>query len=436
MVSAPPPRRAPEPAGAARRVPKATMAPASLRLSIEAVRRLAIYKQRLAGPSLPATTDGIHDLVQELGCLQLDPISVVARSHLLVLWSRLGPYDPTLLERLLWQERRLFEYWAHCAAIVPVEDYPLHQPMMRAYVSDATASGRQRVQWLEEHRALHDYVLDTLAERGPLPSRAFTDRSSAPWVSNGWASDHMTGHLLQVLWLSGRITVAGRQGGQKLWHLSEHVLPDWTPRDQLSPEEVTLRAVERSVRALGTARPADIRNHFLRGRYTDLPAALRTLVQQGRLLPVEVTGSSGTLKGPWYLHAEDEGLTAAIATSGWQPRTSLLSPFDNLICDRSRTAALFDFDFRIGIYTPKAKRQWGYYSMPVLHEDRILGFIDPAFDRKSKRLRVLELALHPEDGASAPAVAASVEALARFLGATDIAWEGEVPSGWKALKRT
>jgi len=190
-------------------------------LSPPLARRLAIAKQRLAGPLPKPDADGMIEVVRDLGCLQLDPIGVVARSHQLVLFSRLGAHDPTHLDQLLWQERRLFEYWAHCASIVLTEDYPLYSPLMRAY----PWSGRTRA-WVRQNEKLRRYVLQRVRRDGPLLSRHIEEDGLDPeaWVSTGWTSGRNISRMLDFLWIGGKIMVAGRDGIQKLWDLSERLL--------------------------------------------------------------------------------------------------------------------------------------------------------------------------------------------------------------------
>src|SRR5439155_19135663 len=190
------------PARAQRSASKSS-APARV-LSPALARRLAIARQRLAGPRPPADAAGIMDVVRDLGCLQLDPISAVARSHLLVLWSRLGPYDPAHLDTLLWQERRLFEYWAHAASIALTEDYPIHNVMMRHYPSGETGWSRRVVKWMEDNRELRDYLLDEIQRNGPMQSKQFVDKTYAGWHSTGWTGGRNISQMLDFLWTQGK----------------------------------------------------------------------------------------------------------------------------------------------------------------------------------------------------------------------------------------
>lgn len=400
-------------------------------ISKTTARRLAIARQRLAGNLAPATPDGMLDVVRDLGCLQLDPISAVARSHLLVLWSRLGKYDVADLDRLIYTDRHLFEYWAHVASIVLTEEYPIHHWRMRNYVStDAGNPWSQRVRdWISENQALHDFILGELSEKGALLSRELELDGVDPkhWVSSGWTSGRNVSRMLDFLWSRGSIMVAERAGVQKRWDLAERCLPEWTPREPWETDQVVAYAAQKSLRALGVATMQHIKAHYTRGRYPDLPRILTELEQQGRIARVSVEGVSGT----YYVHADDLPLLDRIEAGDWQPRTTLLSPFDNLICDRKRTETLWDFYFRIEIYVPADKRQFGYYVLPILHGDRLIGRIDPTFERKTKTLRVSNVYAEADAPAdAAPAIRESIQSLASFLGAKRIEY-GEVAKVWR-----
>ena len=394
-----------------------------LKLTLEEARRLAVAKQRLAGPP----PEAILPLVRELGCLQLDPTSAVARSHLLVLWSRLGRFDLAELDRLLWEERSLFEYWAHAASIVVTDDYGIHRLLMRD-VASANGYWRRRLEWMERNEPLRLHILETLAARGPLPARELDHPSVEVWESTGWTGGQGVERMLAFLWSSGRILVAGRTTRGRLWDLPERVLP----REVLEAPELPTRtivrlAAERSLRALGVATRKQIAEHFTRGRYPGLPEALAELEADGTILEAEVEGQRET----WYVHADDLPELERVRAGEWAPRTTLLSPFDNLICDRKRTERLFGFEFRLEIYVPKAKRRHGYFVMPILHGDRLIGRVDPLLDRKRRRL-VLN-AVHAEPGAPAAgrAIRGAVEELAAFVGAEDVAYPADVPRPWR-----
>jgi uncharacterized protein YcaQ len=402
-------------------------------------RRLAITRQRLSGalPTSPTSND-IAKLVADLGCLQLDPISVVARSHRLVLWSRLGPFDPTDLASLQWEERRLFEYWAHAASIVPTEDYPIHHATMRRYGKGDSPWARKVRSWLEANASLRRHVLTRLRRDGPLRARDIEDISAVGWRSGGWTTGRNVDRMLTFLWAAGKIAVARRSGQQRWWDMAERWLPSWTPRERLSDRVVVRAAAQRSLRALGVATPAHVEAHFIRGRYPGLQAVLARLRSEGAIVPMQVVDDGQTWPGEWYIHAEDLPLVDRLETGWWTPRTTLLSPFDNLICDRSRTELLFGFRYRVEIYVPKAKRKFGYYVLPILHGDRLIGRVDPVLDRDRGRLIVNRVHAEPEapsDRGAARAVGQAITDLASYLGADRIDYAGPVPRAWSGVLR-
>lgn len=407
-----------------------------LTLTPTAARRLAVARQHLDGP--PRHADNLLDVIRDLGCLQLDPTSAVARSHLLVLWSRFGNYDPTHLDRLLWHERHLFEYWAHAASIVLTEDFPIHYDLMRRYGSDDSAWSARSREWLQQNSAFRDHILDELARRGPLSSNDFDDKSASGWASTGWTSGRNVSRMLDFLWVQGAILVKERRGQTRYWDLAERCLPDWTPRDVLPRREVVRRAVLRAVRALGVARANHIKQHFIRSRYDDLPAVLNELEAEGRLQRVTIAENGAAWPGVWYIHPDDLPQLERLHNGDWQPRTTLLSPFDNLIADRARTELLFDFKYRIEIYVPKDQRRYGYFVLPILHGDRLIGRIDPLMNRKQGVLNINAVYAEPDapqDAAAAHAISAAVENLAAFLGAKSITYTDRVPEGWKTALR-
>jgi uncharacterized protein len=376
------------------------------KVRIEHARRLAIACQRLSGPRpKPVTTDDVHALVQAIGCLQLDPTAIVARSHLLVLFSRLGAFDPRLVDTLLWDERRLYEYWAHQASIVPTDDRALHLALPPAWSDPRTTAS-----WMTARGRFSDLVLERLAA---IPSvRAADFEQHAEKYDSGWGERSPITDTLGLLWLQGRIVPAGRLGSGRHWALAA----TWfrTPIGQIPERAVALRqAAVRSLRALGAATQQQVKNHFIRRRYQGLASVWKDLEAEGVIVPVDLG-----LKGDWYVHADDVGLLEEIEAGAFEPRTTMLSPFDNLICDRDRTLALWGFDFRLEIYVPKAKR-WGYFVMPLLHGDRIIARFDLAVDRKEGVLNVIGERWEPNWAARRRPIRATrgaLDELASFLG--------------------
>ena len=368
-------------------------------------------------------------VAQRIGCLQLDPVSAVARSPLLVLFSRLDQVENTALDRAAYERRGLFEAWAHEASLVASADLPLHRWAMRSFLTAPSTRAARARAFLEANATFCDELVAELRERGPRRARELEDRSAEPWL-HGWWTDEVSprqtmARLLQMLWISGRVGVACRAGTERMWDVFERCLPDDAPRMQLADADAERAAVLRAVRMLGVARPAHVRAHFLRRRYARLPQTLAELVATGALEQVTVQGLDA---GAWYAAPEDLERLAELAPG---TRTTILSPFDNLICDRARTAELFGFDHRLEIYVPAAKRRWGYYVLPILHRERIVARADAAVDRKAGLLRLH--ALYREgDVKRTPAldraVASALERLA--------AWRGVDLAGAPASKAT
>jgi hypothetical protein len=259
--------------------------------------------------------------------------------------------------------------------------------------------------WLAANDEFRRYVLDLLAASGPLLGEAIEDRAAVGWVSTGWTHGRNVERMLDILWKQGDIMVAGRNGLRRLWGLA-----DFPAAEELTDAEAVTRAAEHSLRALGVARARDVERHFTMGRYPGLD-----LERAGWARPVRVEG--GTEQ--WWAHRD----VLAWLDEDWVPRTTLLSPFDNLICDRDRTERLWSFAYRNEMYVPKATRQYGYYVMPVLAGERLIGRVAARVDRKSGVL-VVE-GMYAEPGApSDPALLAALESLASFAGVGSVSHAG------------
>ena len=403
-------------------------------------RRLAITVQRLAGTPPRSSPRAVLGVIRSIRCVQLDPISVVARSPLLVLGSRVAGFDPKHLDRLLWRDHSVYEYWAHAASIVLAEDHPIHAWYMRQYLrDDGLAFDRRRLDWMAANAKLKRSVLARIRREGPVLARRLSGAPAGEsWRSSGWTNERNVDRMLGFLWASGAIMVAGREGIQKLWDLAERVLPPDVPRERLSDLEVTRRAVDRSLHGLGVGTPQQIKNHFTRNRYPELKRVLVEFERTGRIECVMVEHDRGPIPGTWYVHRDDLPLLERIERGRWEPRTTMLSPFDNLIADRARSEVLFDLSYRMEIYVPKDQRRFGYYAMPVLHGDRFVALVDPAMDRANGRLLVRAVHAAPETKPTAEvwrSVAGAVGELAASLGATEIELEAPAPAAFRRALR-
>lgn len=398
-------------------------------LSIQDARRLAISKQHLDGQKRPSMLDVIRDL----GCLQLDPISHIAPTHQLVLWSRLGNYDLAELDALRWEHKALFEYWAHAASLVLTEEFPLYQWQMQRVKS--RSKFEESMNENPEIRELYHRILARLKQEKAVFSRDIEDKNHHLRIDSRWYSGRYISLMLSGMWDRGEVTVVGRQGKQRQWGLMDDFLPEWTPRHVWTDEEVTMYAIQRSLQALGVATVKQMKIHYTRNRYPKLTAVLKKLLAEGTLLPVILENNGETIKGEWFIHKEDLALLKRIQTGNWKPKTTLLSPFDNLICDRDRTELLWQFYYRIEIYVPKAKREYGYYVLPILHGDQLIGRVDAKMNRKRSTFELHNIYAEPDapDGIEVEtAVFRAINNLAVFLGATQLEW-GNVAAKWSSM---
>jgi uncharacterized protein YcaQ len=353
------------------------------RLTRSQARRIAI-KAQLLDANRPSD---LPTLAEHLTLLQLDPTAVVAPSADLVSWSRLGEaYRPQHLTQALERDHTFFEHRAQPSkveAIIvmarPMADLGLYLPDMLAL---RRTPGRVN-DWLEANDGFRRRVLDQLRDSGPVTSREIPDTCRVPWQSTGWTHERNVTQMLEFLNSRGYVAVAGRAGKQRLWNLAERVYPGDV--EALPVEEAERIRDRRRLRSLGIAPP-------------------KMVGEAG--IPVEVEGSSRK----WRLDPE-------ATADDFVGRTAVLSPFDRLIHDHTRAADLLDFEFIIELYKPVAQRRWGYFAMPVLHGDRLLGKVDAAANREDSRLEVR--AIHedvPFTRAAKAAVGAELAALAGWLG--------------------
>ncbi len=332
---------------------------APTKVSLAEARRIAVRAQLLDG-----SATNVLDTVRRLGFLQIDPIAAVATPQQLVLWSRLGPYDPAELDRLLWEERKLFEWGAF---IWPIEDFPLIRARMRRKRGTQMYE-RRGTEFLKTNARFKNHLLRELEQHGPLLSREIeADLMVSRDPHNWWGSRKVT-LMLELLEGRGIVAIVGRRGKQRVWDLAER----WYPEAESMPWPEARRLLEE---------------------------------KRWRALGVRLD------RGEWRVHPD--------ATDGKVPaRTTFLSPFDRLIHDRARMEALFGFYYRLEMYVPKAKREYGYYVLPILRGDRLVGRIDPVLDRKAGVLRVNSV--HWEPGVKPVPVDKALRDLARFVGAGSI----------------
>lgn len=349
-------------------------------LSASEARRIALAAQGFAQarPSTPGTRQ-LNLALNRLATLQIDSVNVFARSHYMPLFSRLGVYDTASLDRLLFTRRPPYvEYWAHVAAFVPAADWAL----FRFRMDDMRAKyGSKADGWFSSNHRIVDWVRAELADRGPLrPAQIEHDAKSAargPW----WDWD-VVKNALEYLWLFGEVAIAGRRGFERRYALASDVIPADVLRAPVPREDAIRELVRRAAAAYGVATASDLADYWRIANRPAVLAAVHDLVDSGELQPVSVAGwtTAGRPARAW-LH-RDARLPRRVDAQ------ALLTPFDPVVWFRERAQRLFDFEYRIEIYTPAAKRRYGYYSLPVLIGDDIVGRLDLKADRASSTLLV------------------------------------------------
>lgn len=367
------------------------------------------------------------DIVKRIGCLQLDPVPVVARSPLLVLRARVrgGTHDShtAAIDRAAYRDRVLFDYWCHEASLCHIDDLPIHRWAMRSYLERLPPSRDVVRRWITENETFSEHTLASLRADGPMLARDLEDRSEVSWDWGHWTDEvsprQTVARMIEKLWQQGEVGVGKRAGLARLWDVMDRCLPPGAlaevDAEPLSAEEASRRAILRSVSMLGVGRAPHINAHFTRRKYPGLGGAgtglLGALESEGALARVGVEG----LRGDWWALPEALDGAADLETGR---RTIALSPFDNLLCDRARTAELFGFEHSLEIYVPAPKRRWGYYVLPILHGERIVARADLKVERDGAAPVLRVLSLHPEPGRKAPgAVARALESLANWRGA-------------------
>ena len=410
------------------------MSETAISTDLESARRLTVAKQHLAGklPTGPAR-EAILSVIRDLGFVQWDPINVVAPSHVLTLWSRVGNFRLSDLDRLLWEEKKLFEHWSHAASIVLTEDYPLFYSLMKRYpesLSKSWGGWRERARtWLPQHAELRKTILREL-KKGPLRLSEFEDHGRTKGRADGWGFGSDVSTMLFHLQMSGEAMIVGHEGNQNIWGLAETFLPSSVARNELPEQEVEREGAERTIRALGTASPSEINRYFLRGRYLNLKKALERLQEESIIHRVRIEGISGER----YVHDRDVRLLESMNSDAWRPRMSLLAPFDNLLAVREGTSRLFGFDYVHENFLPKKKRKFGTYVLPILWGDRFIGRVDPKMDRKNERLVINSIYAEPgapRDKEVALKIRETIENLAEFLGAKEVEYTASVPKPWR-----
>jgi uncharacterized protein YcaQ len=395
---------------------------------LRAVTALFLERQHLTRPQARRLTAArLVRFAEDVGGVQLDSINVLERAHYLTLWSRFGPYDRARLDRLVYQRRLLFEYWAHAACLVPASSLPWWRRAMLDYRSRHTGwSG-----WLRRNPKLLAEVRAAIERNGPMANGDFESRRTTGG-KGGWWNWQPFQHALHHLWMTGALTVHSRRHFHKRFDLLERALPAAREARVVSADDFQRWHVERSLHAMGAATDRDLGGYLTFPRFmsTARRAALKAMLERGDVREVAVDGSS--LR--WLVLARDVPRLARAARRGALAHgTTFLAPFDSLLWYRDRVSRLFGFDYRIEVYTPGDQRVHGYYTLPILHDGHLIGRIDAKTHRSERRLEVRHVHFEPWFVRRAPApidgvrvdveaalagVASAVASLAEFVGAT------------------
>jgi uncharacterized protein YcaQ len=360
--------------------------PTSISLTPESARALMLAAMGLhRRPRRRATKAGVLACIRGMGALQIDTISVVNRSPYFVLWSRLGAYEPRWLDALL-AEGALFEYWAHEACFLPIEDYPLFRNRML---------DRGWMKWRFSHAVMEKHadqvarVLETIREHGPVKSAELGAPKSGSGSWWGWKPEK---RILESLFTAGELMIARREGFQRVYDLRRRVLPGWDDAALPSTAAVHRALALKSVRAMGIARAKWVADWYRMSK-KETPRVVRDLAAEGELLEVAVDG----WKEPGYVHPDHRALAEDAAAGRIRPTlTTLLSPFDPLVWDRARASELFGFDYRLECYTPAPKRVYGYFTLPILRRGALVGRVDAKAHRRDGIFELKIVYLEPK----------------------------------------
>jgi len=380
-------------------------------ISLKTVRRLALVCQGLDGygPSAGHEADAV-EVIERIGYVQLDTIHVIRRAHHHVLWSRCPGYSPDVLHQLQAEDRAVFEGWTHAASYIPMSDFRFYAPRL----GERLLSDRQKA-WRDEHRETVEAVLQRIRDEGALGTADF----EAPEGFKGgtwWSGWKPAKRALDVLFDLGVLMVAERRNFQRIYDLRERVIPKGADVPKPDRAEVQDYVIRRSVGSLGALPEKEIRWW---GRTRASEPALQRAVEAGLITPVRVEEQGDA---PWYAWAA--ALEAIDAASDPVRRLHLLSPFDNLVIRRDWLERVFDFTYRLECYVPRAKRQYGYFALPILYGDRFIGRVDTKADRAAGTLLVRQLTFEPGvDEALLPELARELRAFAAFNECEDVAIE-------------
>ncbi len=407
----------------------------SITTSTEKARRLFILKQHLLERNVGRDfRNQLISLIRDIGYIQWDPVSILAPSHLISIWSRLGKFDISDLEQLLWKDRKIFLHWTPTAVLVSTEDYPIFYSLMKRYPESLGNSWASHIkpakEFLERHADLREVVMATL-KSGPADARMFKGFGKRVKSSDGWSSGNEVTTLLYHLHMCGEVMVSGHNANQNVWSLTDAFLPSWAEKKELSIQELESMTALRSLKALGVGSEYDINRYFVRGRYRQLSTTLEQLQDSSKIVRVKIDGGRQGRKS--YIRSEDIKLLESLEKGTYDGHLRLISPFDNILSNRERAKAMFNFEYTLEQFVPLAKRKYGTYVLPILFGDRLVGRVDASLEKNLHQLNVNSVYAEPgyESDLDIPSkLVEVVQELADFLDAEKVSYGKRLPEGW------
>jgi uncharacterized protein YcaQ len=343
-------------------------------LSLEQARTLVLREQRLLNPILTKGKKGALSVIEQLGYLQIDTLSVVARSHHHTLWSRLPDYREPFLNELLEKDKSIFEYWSHAASYLPMADYRYSLPVKKLY-----ADGKSH--WFAQDKKMNRYVLDKIKAEGPLQSKDFEFKRED---KGNWYNWKPAKQALEQLFMEGKLMVARRQNFQKVYDLAERVVPGSIDTTLPDRKEYAAYLIRKAIQAYGISSESEL-NYLRKGWKEVISSEVKRMLKTGELISLNIE----TLKDTYLTTPEKvQSLIPTTLLSGKDTLSSgimhFLSPFDNVVIQRKRLNNLFGFDYNIECYVPEPKRKYGYWCLPLLYNNTFVARFDPKADRAGK----------------------------------------------------
>lgn len=334
-------------------------------ISKDRARSRALTGQGLLDPAFGKGKKATLNAAEQLGYVQIDTLAVVARAHHHTLWSRVPDHREEHLHELLEKDKSIFEYWSHAASYLPMNEYRFSLPRKKAY-----ADGKEH--WFAQDKKIKKFVLDRIKAEGALQSRDFEFKRSGP---GNWYEWKPAKRALEQLFMEGKLMVAKRQGFQKVYDLTERVLPANVDASLPTAKENAEFLIRKMIKAHGIVEEKEI-SYLRKGLKDDVSTALKRLIKSGELTEVKLEGTDAL-----YVVSNADDFPEIVTSA--EKKIHILSPFDNLLIQRKRVLSLFDFDYMIECYLPEHKRKFGYFCLPVLYADKFVGRFDPKADRAS-----------------------------------------------------